>query len=280
MSLQDNRFVSILENAKETRVAAAAFNIVNEQSLRGVLRAAESEGRPIIIQTSTSTVKRLGAEALGGMVNSARNQVKIPFALHLDHCRDDELVKECIRFGWDSIMMDYSHLDLSENIVKMKQIVAYAHQYGIAVEGEVGLIKGVEDDIQVDSEKLATLEDTVYFVDETGVDAIAPAIGTAHGQYTKKPSLNFDLVQKLSAFSTPVVVHGGTGLEDGVFLRLVDCGAAKINISTAVKASYLEGMKTAILSGKKNPLACDEIIEEEIQKMAAGLIRLFARKDV
>lgn len=271
-----NRFTEILARAKRERIAAAAFNIVNEQTMRAILAAAEQEGRPVILQTSAGTVRKLGCRALGGMINSARDMYGVPFALHLDHCRDAQLGKDCIDNGWDAVMMDYSALPLAENIANMREIVAYAHDRGVAVEGEVGLIKGVEEDVQVSEEALASYEDTVAFMEATGVDAIAPAIGTAHGQYTKKPCLKFDLVQRLALLPIPVVVHGGTGLDDQTFLRLVACGAAKINISTAVKASYLRGMAKALESGSADPLTCDGIIEKNISEMAAGLIRLFS----
>ena len=277
--LYENRFSQMLQDAKMNHWAVAAFNIVNGQTLRAVLYAAEKTGRPIIIQTSMGTVRKLGAEALGGMVNAARSLTHVQIALHLDHCRDDAMAKECIRFGWDAVMMDYSLLPLDENIEKMKAITDYAHEHDVAVEGEIGLIKGVEEDISSDSEQLANYEDTVLFIKSTGIDAIAPAIGTAHGQYTKKPKINFDLVERLSYLDTPIVVHGGTGLEDEVFRRLVRCGAAKINISTAVKASYIAGMRKALETGSKDPLTCDEVIEKEVETMAERLINLFAGKD-
>ena len=277
MTLLDNRFINMLHTARKEGYAVGAFNIFNDQTLRGVITAANEAGRPIIIQTSAGTVKRLGAEALGGMVNSARSLCSQTIALHLDHCKDDAIAKACVDNGWDAIMCDYSTLPLEENIARTKAMIEYAHAKGVAVEGEVGAIFGVEDDIAVDKEHPATFEDTMHYVNETGIDAIAPAIGTAHGMYKGNPEINWALIEQLCKEPTPLVVHGGTGLSDETFRRMVELGSAKINISTAIKYAY----RDAIVAGIPNhpvdsPMELDKKIEAEVHKTALRLIKLFA----
>lgn len=274
--MEENGFVRMLREARREGRAVAAFNIVNGQTLRAVLRAARQEGLPVIVQTSAGTVRQLGVRALGGMVNAAREESGATFALHLDHCRDADLARQCALHGWDAVMMDYSALPLAQNAALTAEMARYAHDMGVAVEGEVGVIAGVEEDIIAHSESRAGYDETVAYIQSTGVDAIAPAIGTAHGVYKSAPRLDFALVQRLAGLKTPLVVHGGTGLGDDVFRRLVALGAAKMNISTAVKLSYLQGMREAAAQGLTNPLRADLIIEDAVTAMARRCIRLFS----
>ena len=262
--LKNNKFVDVLHNAHDNGYAIGAFNIFNEQTARGVIAAANKAKTAIILQTSAGTVKRLGAKALGGMINAMKADAPYGLALHLDHCGDEELAKDCILNGWDAVMMDFSHFSMEENIEKTKRVVDFAHEHNVAVEGEVGLVLGVEEDIVSDVERLAEEGETVEYIEKSGVDAIAPAVGTAHGVYKAEPKLNFDLVEKLSKRETSVVIHGGTGLNDEAYRKLVDCGASKINISTAIKYAYAEGVKksAAELDIPKSPMKADEVIEK------------------
>lgn len=276
--LKYNRFVDILHDAHNDGFAVGAFNIFNEQTARGVVRAANKAGAPVIIQVSTGTVRKLGVKALGGMVNAMKFDAPNGLALHLDHCSDPELARCCIRHGWDSVMMDYSHFPISENIEKTKEIVDYAHERNVAVEGEVGLVLGAEEDVVSNVERLAEEDETIDFIEKTGVDAIAPAVGTAHGLYKPgaKLNLNYKLIENLSKRETSVVIHGGTGLEDAIYRRLVKAGASKINISTAVKYAYAEGVKKSSQTDiPEAPLQADEMVEKSVCEVVYRLIRLF-----
>lgn len=276
MDKNNNRFAAILAAAREKSTAAAAFNIFNQQTMRGVIAAANAAAAPVILQTSSGTVKRIGAYELGGMVGAARSGCTGGLALHLDHCRDEEIARACIDAGWDSVMMDFSNLPLGENIVRTAAVVRYAHERGAAVEGEVGAIAGVEDEIQSDAAHPATYEDTMRFVHETSVDAIAPAIGTAHGVYASAPKLDFGLIERLGREKCPLVIHGGTGLSDEVFRRIISLGAAKINISTAIKYSFRESVAAALpVCPPESPAEIDKAAEAGVKKTAERLIRLF-----
>ena len=273
-----NLFKYHLQKARREKRSIAAFNVFNMQSIRGVVEAAEEVGQPVIVQPSVGTVKRLGVETLYAMIEGMRSHTKQSVILHLDHCGDTELAKRCIDHGWDAVMIDFSSLPLCENIFRTASVVRYAHARGCAVEGEVGVISGVEDDISHDTAHPATFEDTISFLKKTKVDAIAPSIGTAHGEYKAEPVLNYALLEQLAKHQeTPLVLHGGTGLSDEQFLKLIESGIVKINLSTILKRTWHEALLQHLPTHKtSSPMDVDNATEKAIQKMASYYIRLFA----
>jgi len=275
-----NLFVEILLQAKAERKPAAAINILNYNTAKAVIEAAERAGRNVIVQPSTGTVRRYGVAPMFRMLDGLRRDAKVKVAIHLDHCTDTELAKACVDAGWDAVMMDFSALPMEENIQKTAEMVSYAHARGVAVEGEVGVISGVEDDISHETAHPATYEDTMDFIRKTGVDAIAPSIGTAHGVYKGVPKLDFELVERLGKENTPIVVHGGTGLPVEVFHRLASLGAAKINISTALKKVYLETTRKLLQDTKINPIQLDEGVERAAGELIERHIRVFAGENL
>lgn len=268
----------LLVRAKDGHYAVAALNVLNHLTLSAVLEAAAREKSPVIIQTSVATVKALGPAALAKMARTMIGDAPIPAVLHLDHCQDVALCKLCCELGWDSVMFDSSHLPFEENIKITRQVRRDAQAKGVDVEGEVGIIAGVEDDISHAETSLAGYDETMRYIRETGVEAIAPAIGTAHGVYHGVPTINFELVRQLSESSPcPVVVHGGTGIEDAVFRKLIGLGAAKINISTALKLAYVDGLRQYLAenSGAVNPLKLDRFVFEQVVALVVPFLRLF-----
>jgi len=270
----------MLERAAGGGYAVGAFNIVNELSARAVVKACEEKNAPVILQTSVATVKQIGVPDLIGFLKNIAENSSVPVAVHLDHCKETELCLACIDAGWSSVMIDASHLPLSENILLTREVVDYARGKGVSTEGELGAISGVEDDLSVSEEDayLASLEDSIVYVKETGVDIFAPAIGTAHGMYKGEPKLNFERFSEIrNAVGTPLVVHGGTGLAPDVFRKLIGIGAAKINISTALKIAYLSGIKSFIAENpdNTNPLKLDAEAEKSIREMALEHIDIF-----
>ena len=278
--MKDNRFMQILLNAKATKTASASINILNYNTARAVIHAAERAGRGVILQPSTGTVRRYGVKEMFRMLDGLRQEAAVPVALHLDHCTDSELAKACIDAGWDSVMMDFSARSMEENIALTGEIVRYAHERGVAVEGEVGVISGVEEEISHDTAHPATYEDTVAFIEASGVDAIAPSIGTAHGVYTGTPVLNYELVERVGKLETPLVVHGGTGLSPEAFHKLIALGAAKVNISTALKQIYLGESRRQLENPKINPIDFDRAVELAATDLIEKHIRLFAGEDI
>jgi fructose/tagatose bisphosphate aldolase len=177
-------------------------------------------------------------------------------------------------------MVDFSHLSLTENIEKTKLIVAYAHERGVAVEGEVGVIAGVEDDIASDVQKLATFEDTMHYIEQTGVDSVAPACGTAHGTYKSEPCLNYNLIKQLSeATETALVLHGGTGLSDEQFRDMIDSGISKINLSTILKETWVTALTDHLpRHNVSSPMDIDIACETAFCDTALAFIQLFSNK--
>lgn len=272
--MKNNLFVNILQQAKEEGNAVGAVNIVNYLTADAAVLAASELGVNLIIQTSAATVEHFGAQRLFDIVETVRKDAAVKVALHLDHCKKTELGKLCVDTGWDSVMMDFSQLSFEENIARTREVVEYAHEKGVAVEGEIGIISGVEEDIVSDKQTGANFEETMEFVRRSGIDAVAPAIGTAHGVYRGVPKLNYELVEQLGREKTPVVIHGGTGLSAQQFRKLIALGGRKVNISTLVKNAYLGKIKELALSGEKlAPIPFDtEIrmaVKEEIKKHLA-----------
>ncbi|MCI5943725.1 MAG: class II fructose-bisphosphate aldolase [Eubacterium sp.] len=272
--MKNNLFVNILQQAKEEGNAVGAVNIFNYLTADAAVLAASELGVNLIIQTSAATVEHFGAQRLFDIVESVRKDAAVKVALHLDHCKKTELGKLCVDTGWDSVMMDFSQLSFEENIARTREVVEYAHEKGVAVEGEIGIISGVEEDIVSDKQTGADFEETMEFVRRSGIDAVAPAIGTAHGVYRGVPKLNYELVEQLGREKTPVVIHGGTGLSAQQFRKLIALGGRKVNISTLVKNAYLGKIKELALSGEKlAPIPFDtEIrmaVKEEIKKHLA-----------
>ncbi|MCL2126703.1 MAG: class II fructose-bisphosphate aldolase [Treponema sp.] len=234
----------LLSQARSEGYAVGAFNIFDYLSARAAVDAANETKTPILLQTSVGTVKKLGPQQLFDMIDLLRRDSAVPILIHLDHCTDVALCKTCVDAGWDSVMVDMSEKPLEENIALTAEVKKYAEKKGICVEGELGLIRGVEEEIASDVEKLASYEDSLKFLEGSGVDVFAPAIGTAHGLYKSEVKLNFDLVKKLADTTpVPVVVHGGTGLSDSQFATLIRNGASKINVSTALKYAYIDGLR-------------------------------------
>lgn len=268
----------MLTKAKEQGYAVGAFNIFNYLSAKAVIRAAEETNTCAIIQTSVSTVRKFGVVELITMLKGLVEMSPLPILIHLDHCTDVALAKKCIDEGWDSVMIDASKEPLEENIKITAEVKEYASKANVSVEGELGVIKGVEDDLVSEESVEATYEDSMRYVNETGIDAFAPAVGTAHGLYTGTPKINYALVKELSETTLcPVVIHGGTGLSDKAFKKLINCGAAKINVSTALKEAYISSLKeyTDLHEAERNPLKLDEYVETGLKNVIKEHILLF-----
>jgi ketose-bisphosphate aldolase len=236
----------MLARARQGRYAVGGFNVFDYLSMQSVVEAAAELASPAILQTLPPVVKRFGAATLAAWARElAARCPALPLALHLDHGTDPDLVEEAIRDGYTSVMFDGSALPFEENIRLSRRLVGLAHARGLTVEGEVGCIL-LASDRQADREspdRLATAEGCRRYVTETGVDSLAPAIGTAHGLYRDAPHLDCERLSAIQrACDLPLVIHGGTGLSAEDFRRLIGCGAAKINIATQLRLEYLQAM--------------------------------------
>lgn len=273
----ENNFLNALEKAKRKKIAVGAVNIFNYLTADAAIAAAEKLGVDLIVQTSAGTVTHFGAKKLYDMIDGIRKSVGTEVALHLDHCRDKELGKACVGAGWDAIMMDFSHLPFKENVAATKEMAEYAHHHGVAIEGEIGVIFGAEEEIVSDEAVGAGYEETMEFVKLTNIDAVAPAIGTAHGVYTGVPKLDFKLVEQLGKEDMPIVIHGGSGLPADTFSKLIRLGGRKVNISTVVKNAYTDKIRELVLYGEAlGPIPFDTAVQEAVSEVVEKHIAVFS----
>jgi ketose-bisphosphate aldolase len=243
-------------NAKEIMVKAAAekyavgaFNITSIVQMLAVVEAASAKKAPVIIQTSVKPSKFYGADVLVAIYRTLAEKAPIPICLHLDHCTDVDYCKRLADTGYTNIMIDASKQSFDENIRQTKEVADYSHAAGdISVEGELGTVSGVEDQIKVaeDEAQLANPDQAIEFVERTGIDIFAPAIGTAHGVYkTKNPKIDFERMAEINrrlnggGIKVPLVVHGGTGLPEEYIKKLLAAGGAKFNVSTELKHTLI-----------------------------------------
>jgi fructose-bisphosphate aldolase class II len=227
--------------AREHGYAVPAVNILDDLSLRAVIAAAVAASSPMIIQISVKTVRSIGTDLITTMFRHAATDVPVPVALHLDHCPDRAVISDVIRAGWSSVLFDASNRDLETAERETAEVVAEAHAAGVDVESELENIIGVEDgvgsDVSLHSYDVATL---AAVADRTGVDLLAPQLGTAHGEYKAQPVLLPERVRELAALTDrSIVLHGGTGLSADDFATFIAAGVSKINISTGVKVAYM-----------------------------------------
>jgi ketose-bisphosphate aldolase len=264
----------MLAKASVGKYAVGAFNILDYNSTKAVVRAAEETDSPVIIQTSAKTVVFWGTMTILGWVRELAESSPVPIALHLDHCKDLELIKQCIEAGWTSVMIDASARPFEENLALSGQVVEMARPRGITVEAELGAIVGVEDDIHVKEQDahLADPEQAIKFCAEVKPDCFAPAVGTAHGVYRGKPKIAYDRIEEISARTgIPLALHGGTGLSDEVFRECISLGCAKVNISTQLKYAFIDGFVTYHTRNNTeyNPL---KVIEAQFHELRRGII--------
>ncbi len=252
----------MFEKSMKEHFAVGAFNVNNMEIIQGIVDAAAEENSPVILQASSSAIKYARVGYLKKMIEAALEEHNIPIALHLDHGPDFETCKMCVDNGFTSVMFDGSKYDFEENVRLTKEVVDYAHSHGVVVEAELGKLAGIEDDVNV------ALGDAMYtdpeqareFVQRTGCDSLAIAIGTSHGAYKFKgeAKLRFDILAKVKELipSTPIVLHGAStvipelvdmcnkyggdipgakGVPDEMLHQASLCGVSKINVDTDLR---------------------------------------------
>lgn len=274
----------ITTKAAQEIYAVGAFNVTNLIQMHAVVESAVEKNAPLIIQTSVAPSEFLGRDVLVAIYRTIAESAPIPISLHLDHCTSVDYCKLCADSGYTNIMIDASKLPFEENIRQTKEVVDYCHAIGgISVEGELGTVSGVEDQIKVseDESALCNPEQAVEFVKRTGVDIFAPAIGTAHGVYkTKNPKVDFDRLGKINdllnkdSIKTPLVVHGGTGLSEEYARKLVAMGGAKFNVSTELKYTLIDTTFEYITANREeyNPGKIDKAVTQAIKEVVSRWI--------
>ena len=269
----------LMDRAFDEGYGVAAFNFFNDLTLEAMLAAATELESPLILQTSLKTVKAYGAKQLYGMFRAMADEVPVPVTLHLDHCPERAWITTCFQAGWNSVLFDGSHLDVEENTRQTREVVEEANGYGAQVEGEIESVTGVEDDVGSDEEAMIhPIETSIDFIEGTGIYSFATAVGTAHGMYAAEPNLQPDRVTQIKEKRPiPQVLHGGTGLEEGQFKDLISRGCAKVNISTAIKISFMEATREFLDEnpGKHDPPSLFTYVRGRVQTTAAEHIQMF-----
>ncbi len=232
----------LLSHAMIHKYAVGSFNVANFEMMEVVIQTAVSLKSPVIVSTSSAEARYLGPKVAVAMAKSLAKKHNAQIVLHLDHGDSFEMAMQCIRAGYTSVMFDGSHHPLDENIRITQEVVRAAHAVGVSVEGEVGRIQGVEDDLTV-SEQDASMSDVgeaTRFVKETAVDALAVAIGNAHGFYLKEPKLDMVRLQEIQqSTQKPIVLHGGTGIPEDQVQQAIKLGIAKMNVASRVRRAFM-----------------------------------------
>jgi len=275
----------ILDKANREGYAVGAFNINNLEFLQAIIEAAEEEKSPVIIATSEGAIKYIGAGdphrgtgIIVSMVKAFAETVSVPVALHLDHGRNFEYIMSALRAGYTSVMIDASHLPFEENLRETRKIVEIAHVLGVSVEGELGKLKGIEDNVAERESVLVDPEEAKVFVEKTELDFLAPAIGTSHGAFKFKgePVLDFERLKKVkeNTGGIPLVLHGASmvpqdlvalaneygaeikgakGIPEEMLREAIKLGINKINIDTDLRITFNAGIRKT-LSEKKSEI--------------------------
>ncbi len=244
MSIISTKYV--LEKAQKGGYAVPAFNIHNLETLQVVVEAAAEMKSPVILAGTPGTYSYGGVENIVGIVEALSKEHDIPLSLHLDHHEDFDDIKYKVDAGIRSAMIDGSHLPFEENVELVKKVVELCHKNDVSVEAELGRLGGAEDDLVVDE------KDTLYtnpkqaleFVERTGIDSLAVAIGTAHGLYKSEPKLDFERLEEIrNIVSIPLVLHGASGLPDEDIQRAIGLGICKVNVATELKIAFSGALK-------------------------------------
>lgn len=266
-----------------------AFNVWDAESGKAVIEAASCHKKSVMLQTSARVFATMDRAEFAAHVRSYAARRGVKLTLHLDHCKDRELLHAAVDAGWDAVMVDASSLSLAENIAMTNEVADYAHAHGVLVEAEVGQIGKTGRPEGDDAIPVASMNDIRAFLQETDIDLFAAAVGTAHGLYHGAPIIHHDMIDAIGEITDlPFVIHGGTGLSDCEFRALfAHPNVKKINISTDVKQAYRKGILASIDKGLLDlatgqgfeAMAVEAQIFESIRTMAEAKISLLDSED-
>jgi ketose-bisphosphate aldolase len=261
----------ILPQARKAGCGVAAFNVANMETLYAVVRAAEMENSPLIVQVYQRLFNDERAALIAAMTEKLAEKATIPIVLHLDHGNSVDQVKNAIDIGYTSVMIDCSSMPFSENIRHTTEAASIAHRAGITIEAEIGHVPFGDGEV-----KLSDASEAVEFVKKTGVDALAVSIGTAHGFYKKEPRLDIERAREIGRkVAIPLVLHGGTGVPEEQLRQAIACGVAKINIATELQNLFIRRIAAEIEKNGEKFMPVDlyfKPVEEKIIEYARSKI--------
>ncbi len=236
----------LLELSK-ARKAILAANFYNLETLNAIISGAKAENASIILQLSESSINYIGLDLAAQMAKTALKVSGVEGWLHLDHGGSLDLVQRCLDAGFDSVMIDASEMSMEENIRISKEAVRRAERYGASVEAELGYIAKLNQ--AQDNSGFTQPEDAVRFTEQTGVNALAVSIGSAHGFYKHEPKLDLELLSRIkAAVDTPLVLHGGSGIPDETLVNAIRNGISKINLATETKNAFMRQLKEELMN--------------------------------
>lgn len=276
-------FNEMLMNAKKGKYAVPHLNINNLEWTKYILEKCNELQVPVILGVSEGAAKYMGGyDAVVGMVKGLMKDlnVTIPVCLHVDHGSTKEACIKAIDAGFTSVMIDASRHELEENIRITKEVVDYAHERGVSVEAEVGHIGGTEDNITSTSTN-ATLDDCLTLYKNTGIDSLAPALGSVHGFYKGEPNLDFETMAVINKnLPIPLVLHGGTGIPDDKIKKAISCGISKININTELQSVWSKAVRKFLDENKEvyDPRKIIGSGEAAMKNRIAEIVTLFGTK--
>ena len=263
----------LLKRAQKNKAALGAFNAINIETAQAIVSAAENCQAPVIVETSPGAIKYAGIKNISDVVKNLSNEVNVPIVLHLDHGLSIEDAFECIEAGFNSVMIDGSHLPLIENITLTKKVVEIGHKKGVPVEGEVGTL--------TEHFRKTKPEEAEEFVRKTKVDALAVAIGSSHG-HAANEELDLELLEVLKRkVDVPLVLHGASGVSDDDIKEAIARGICKINIATDIKIVFTKAIRGAFEDAKLiEPRDYLTTAKEAVQKLVEEKILLFGSVNV
>ena len=267
----------LLNQASEQNRAVGAFSVGNLEMIKGAVKAAEEMNTPIILQIAEVRLPHSPLSLMGPMMVEAARNAKVEIAVHLDHGKTIGVLKQALEYGFTSVMMDGSTLPFEENIIKTLEAARLAKEYGATVEAELGLVGGSEDGSTDEGIRCTNPEDAKLFCEKTGVDALAVAIGNAHGNYPVAPRLAFDVLKAIDEKTdVPLVLHGGTGITPEDFRKAVGLGIRKINIATASFDSLTrEAEKYLKSEGRHDYFGLNEAMVKGVYENVKQHIKIF-----
>ncbi|WP_438314951.1 class II fructose-bisphosphate aldolase [Sporosarcina sp. FA9] len=266
---------------KKEGYAIGQFNLNNLEFTQAILQAAEEEQSPVILGVSEGAARYMGGfTTVVNMVKGLMHDYKttVPVAIHLDHGSSFEKCIEAIEAGFTSVMIDASTKPLAENIRITKSVVDYAHERGVSVEAELGVVGGQEDDIIAEGVIYADPAECKELVEKTGIDCLAPALGSVHGPYKGEPNLGFEEMEVISKQSDlPLVLHGGTGIPTKDIKRAISLGSAKINVNTESQITGTQAVRDTLIADSEvyDPRKYLTPMRDAIKKTVIGKMREF-----
>ena len=271
----------ILQQAQQGKYAVAAFNVYNLETAQAAIRVAEQENQPVIIALGERYFPTVDVEGFAAFVIAMVAKSPVPVALHLDHAYEKESIIRAIRCGFTSVMFDGFTFDLEENIQRTKEITEIAHMAGVSVEAEIGsLAKGEFSDEEEGDGTLTDPQSAKAFVDATGVDFLAAAIGTVHGMYKGEPNIDLPLLERIQqAVEVPLVLHGGSGTPEYIVKQAIQLGICKVNVNTEVSMAAVSYLQNYFVT-KQMPHLSTVMAEmqQSMEPVMTKFIRLFSDK--